>query len=63
MQTTLEKQVTETEKQVDKLRRPKNKRPVVIKDWRRSVGIMEDSPIAREGDALGEAYRRSQTRP
>lgn len=63
MQTTLEERVAELEKQVAELRRPEAKPRPAIKDWRQAVGMMEDTPFAREADALGEAYRRAQTHP
>ena len=33
------------------------------KDGRHSLGMIEDTAIAREAFALGEVYRRSQTSP
>ena len=63
MKKTLAQRVADLEKQVAELRRQRNEQPVEVKDWRQAVGMMEDTPCAREGDALGEAYRRSQTRP
>lgn len=63
MQTTLEERVAELEKQVAELSRSETKRPPMVKDWRQAVGMLEDTPFAREADALGEAYRRAQTEP
>ena len=63
MQTTLEQRVADLEKQVEELRQRESKRSVGPKDWQQAVGMVEDSPFAREAVALGEAYRRSQTQP
>ena len=63
METTLEQRVTNLEKQFEAISRQGSKQPAEIKDWRAAVGTLEDSPIAREADALGEAYRRAQTQP
>ncbi len=31
-----------------------------IKDWRKGIGILRDTPMSREADALGEQYRQAQ---
>jgi hypothetical protein len=36
---------------------------LAIKDWRKAKTRLEDTPLAREAWALGEAYRKSQTSP
>lgn len=33
------------------------------KDGRNALGMIEDTPVAREAFALGDAYRRAQTCP
>ena len=63
MEPTIEQRVTQLEKQVEEIHRAVAKRPAKIKDWREAVGMIEDTPEAREAFALGEQYRRSQTSP
>ena len=63
MKTTLEKRVAKLEKQMAALMRQQTRRGVGIKDWRSAVGMLDDTPLAREADALGEAYRRAQRHP
>ena len=31
--------------------------------WRRAVGTLQDTPLAREADALGRQYRAKQKKP
>jgi len=47
------------------LERARRKRAAVkVKQgWRKSVGRIDDTPLAREAFALGEEYRRSQKEP
>lgn len=33
------------------------------KDWRRAVGTLRDTKLAREADELGRQYRAKQMRP
>ena len=63
MKKTLEQRVAELEKQVAELRRQRSEHPVEFKDWQAAVGMLEDTPFAREAAALGEAYRRAQKWP
>jgi len=37
--------------------------PAAPKDWRRSVGSLTDSVLARAADAEGRRIRRKQTKP
>lgn len=61
MEITLEQRVARLEKKFAALNRQEKKQPADIKDWRAAVGTIPDTPLAREADALGEAYRRAQT--
>lgn len=61
LEQTLKQRVEELEKEVAELKRRINKRPLVIKDWRNSIGILQDTPFAREAFALGEEWRQSQS--
>jgi hypothetical protein len=47
----------------DRARARRKREALVIKDWRKAKTRIEDTPLAREAWALGEAYRRSQTTP
>ena len=33
------------------------------KDWRRAVGMLQDTKLAREADELGRQYRARQRKP
>jgi hypothetical protein len=33
------------------------------KDWRRAVGMLRDTKLAREADAMGRQYRAKQAKP
>lgn len=33
------------------------------KDWRRAVGTLRDTKLAREADSLGRLYRAKQVKP
>jgi len=63
MKTSLEERVSELEKRVEVLARAVAKRPTEIKDWRLAMGMMEDTPEAREADRLGAEWRRAQVDP
>jgi hypothetical protein len=60
MKPTLEHRVEELEKEVAELKRRVDTRSLVIKDWRKGLGMLKDTPLAREASALGEEWRRSQ---
>ena len=47
----------------DRARARRKRQALVIKDWRKAKTRIEDTPLAREAWALGEAYRKSQTMP
>jgi len=63
METALEHRLEELEREVAELKRRVAKRPLVIRDWRRAAGMLEDNAWSREADQLGEEWRRSQTKP
>ena len=48
---------------VEKERARKKRAALVVKDWRKAIGLLEDTPMSREADALGEEWRRSQVDP
>jgi hypothetical protein len=50
--TALEKKFTALSKKVDN-----------PKDWRRAVGTLRDTTLAREADALGRQHRAKQKKP
>lgn len=47
----------------EKKRARKKREALVVKDWRKAIGLLEDTPMSREADALGEEWRRSQVEP
>ena len=57
--------MTDKQKRAGNLVRARRKRAAVKvnRDWRNAVGILEDTPEAREGNRLGEEWRRSQSEP
>ena len=59
MQSTVTKRLSALEKKVAALSR-KLSGP---KDWRRAVGTLRDTKLAREADELGRRYRARQTKP
>ena len=63
LEQTLKQRVEALEQEVAELKLRLQKRPVVTKDWHNSLGIIEDTPFAREAFALGEEWRKSQTDP
>ena len=61
MALTLERRVDELEKKVAELSaQVLNLRPRQ-KDWRRSVGSLEDDETTRSAEQLGREYRKQQT--
>ena len=44
----------------DRARARSKREALVIKDWRKGIGKLKDTPMAREADALGEQWRRAQ---
>ena len=60
MKATDKKQTPETD-----LERARRKQAAVKtnKNWMKTVGLMEDTPAAREAWALGEKWRREQVDP
>ena len=63
MKSTAQRQ-TARQKTVAGLARARRKREaLVVKDWRKGIGKLKDTPMAREADALGEQWRRAQTNP
>ena len=64
MKTTAQQQTTARQKAATGLARAQRKREaLVVKDWRKGIGKLKDTPMAREADALGEQWRRAQTNP
>ena len=63
MKTSLEERVSELEKWVETLSRRVGEPPLEIKDWRKAIGMLEDTPFVREAFDLGAAQRREQTEP
>jgi hypothetical protein len=59
MQMTVTKRVAALEKKFAALSR-KLDQP---KDWRRAVGTLRDTRLAREADELGRKYRARQRKP
>ncbi len=49
--------------EADLARARRKREALVIKDWRKGIGKLKDTPMAREADALGEQWRRAQTDP
>lgn len=61
MSKTLEKRVEELEKQVAELKTYVLGLRPLKKDWRGTVGCMEDDEMTREAERLGREYRKQQT--
>ena len=63
MKTTAEQQIAR-QKAAPGLARARRKREaLVVKDWRKGIGKLKDTPMAREADALGEQWRHAQMEP
>ena len=61
MPQTLEQRVEELEKKVAGLSAEILGLQPRKKDWRRTVGTMEDDEITRSAERLGREYRKQQT--
>jgi hypothetical protein len=61
MPQTLEKRVESLEKEFSELRVQVLGLKQVKKDWRSTVGLMEDDEMTREAQRLGREYREQQT--
>jgi hypothetical protein len=61
MSQTLEKRVEELERQFSELSEQLLNMPQLRKDWRSTVGTLEDDDLAREAERLGREYRQQQT--
>lgn len=59
MQTTVVERIAALEKAVADLNAKVNQ----PKDWRKAVGMLRDTSLAREADALGREHRTQQTKP
>ena len=61
---TIAQQQTAQQKAAAGLDRARRKREsLVVKDWRKGIGKLKDTPMAREADALGEQWRHAQMEP
>ena len=66
MKTAAEKQTAQRKADADLARARKKRAAVEAKmndRWKKTVGMMEDTPESREAWELGEAWRRAQTDP
>jgi hypothetical protein len=61
MSQTLEKRVEHLEKEFSEMRAEVLDTKQRKKDWRSTVGILEDDEITREAERLGRDYRQEQT--
>lgn len=59
MQTTVVERIDALEKAVADLNAKVNQ----SKDWRKAVGMLRDTTLAREADELGREYRTKQDKP
>ena len=59
MESTVTKRLSALEKKFTALSRKLNQ----PKDWRRAVGTLRDTKLAREADELGRRYRARQRKP
>ena len=59
VQTTVTKRLAALERKFAALSRKLSQ----SKDWRRAVGMLRDTKLAREADELGRRYRAQQTKP
>lgn len=62
MEHNLEQRLATVEKSLSELTTTVLKFTPVKKDWRKSVGKLRDTPLAREVDRLGRAYRAGQNK-
>lgn len=63
MNSAIEERVEQLEKEVRELKQRIGTQAVGSKAWQESLGMIEDTPMAREAFALGEEYRRAQKTP
>jgi hypothetical protein len=63
MSQTLEKRLENLEKEFSEIRAQVLGMSVGNKDWRRTVGKLEDDEMSREAQKLGREYRDSTTLP
>ena len=61
MSQTLEKRLENLEKEFSEIRAQVLGMSVGNKDWRRTVGKLEDDEMSREAQKLGREYRDSTT--
>lgn len=61
MAQMLEKRVEELERQFAELRAQVLDLKQRNKDWRSTVGTLEDDEVTREAERLGREYRKQQT--
>jgi len=61
MSQALEKRVESLEKEFSELRAQVQGLKHAKKDWRRTLGMLEDDEITREAEKLGREYREQQT--
>ncbi len=61
MSQTLEKRVESLEREFSQLRAQVLSLKQSGKDWRRTVGMLEDDNLTREAERLGREYREQQT--
>ena len=61
MPPTLEKRVEQLEQKLAELTAQVLELRPRQKDWRRTVGSMEDDEVTREAERLGREYRKQQT--
>ncbi len=61
MAQMLEKRVEELERQFTELRSQVLDLKQRKKDWRSTVGTLEDDEVTREAERLGREYRKQQT--
>ena len=59
MNSTVTQRLSALEKKVAALSR----KSVQPKDWRRAVGTLRDTKLAREADEMGRQYRTKQVKP
>ena len=63
MKTAAQQQTARQKTAVGLVRARRKRGALVVKDWRKGIGKLQDTPMAREADALGEQWRRTQTNP
>ena len=61
MSQTLEERVDSLEREFSQLRTQVLSLKQSGKDWRRTVGVLEDDDLTREAERIGREYRQQQT--